>query len=181
MANNYSKEDLEKLIRETTRHGAIHATLYFDAHGKSEDLVRNSLVDFIDRLSKEKGVLYCVGEILPAYSREEPPQTVGGEPRTTYSTSSEINLLADSFITLIHICFRYGPVGVEIMAPGEVRLNLEDAQASLLEASNASQQFSEYVFRKVLKPEDMKNLDEELERRAELGRKIAEKGKDAKA
>ncbi len=171
----YSKEDLEKLIGETTKHGAIYATLYFDAHGKTEELVRNSLIDFIDRLSKERGVLYCVGEILPPYAREKPPAEDGSESAPSYSTSSEVKVLADSFATMLHVCFRYAPVGVEIISPQEVRLGLDQSHLALLDASNASQEFSEYLFRHVLKPEDIHVLDEQLVRRAELGKKLAEK------
>ena len=174
MEKQYSAQEVERLIVETTRHGAVYASLYFDAHGKSEDAVKNTLIDFVDRLSKEKGVLYCVGEILPPISRE---QKEGGEETKIFSTSSEVKVLAENFVVLLNICLRFAPVGAQINAPAEIRLPLEEAQSVLLDASQSTQEYSAYILKKVLKPEEFKEVEEKLARRAELGKQLLEKQK----
>lgn len=172
MEKQYTPQELQRLIVETTRHGAVYATLFFDAHGKSEENVKNTLIDFVDRLSKQKGVLYCVGEILPPYSREQKP---GDEATKVFSTSSEVKLLAENFGVLLNVCLRYAPVGVEIVEPREIRLPLEEAHSVLLDASQSTQEYSAYILKKVLKPEDFKEMEEKLARRAELGKQLLEK------
>src|SRR3989344_2722117 len=54
---------LEELFKEAVRYGAVLSLFHFDAHAKEPNAVKDSLVDFVSRMTKEEGVLYCKAEI----------------------------------------------------------------------------------------------------------------------
>ena len=167
LEKNYSQKDVEKLIEDATKVGAVRAVLYFDAQGTDKEALQNSLVEFIGRLTKEKGVLYCSGEIAGAVESKE----------GNYSTYSEVQILTKNFSALHNIALTYGPVSVEIIKPVEIKLNLDEAQAVLLDASQTSHDFVKYIMEKTLKPEDKAKYAERLKRRAEIGKELLEKRK----
>src|SRR3989344_7683063 len=140
----YSERDLKNLIEETTRHGAVHAMMYFDAHGKDADAVKGSLVEFVSVLTGEKGVLYCKGEVLEPFKRALPTADENAKPEEGYSTSAQVEVLTESFNKMLDICLRFGPVGIEVLDPQEVKLSLEDIHTVLLDASQHAQDYTAY-------------------------------------
>jgi len=183
MAKEYNEADLERVIAETTKHGAIHCLLYFDAHGREEEQVKNSLIEFIDRLANEKGVLYCKGEILAPYKRVTDETGIVADESAenklvSYSTSAEVTALVEDFAKLAELTMRYGPVGVEILNPPEIRLPLSEAHTLLLDISTQAQQYSAYILKNVMKPEEYAEFEEKLKRRAEIGKQLADKKKE---
>lgn len=163
-----SEEDLEELLEEATKHGAILSYLYFDAHGPSKDGVENSLVDFVGKLSKERGVLYCKGEVFQAL--EVPDE--GLSPQLRFSCSTQVKILARDFSTLLGLCLKYGPIGVEILQPYEIHLTVEEAQALLLDSSQSTQDYVKYILEKTMTPDEKLRLNEHLRRRQELAEKL---------
>ena len=174
MANGqkYSEKDLKALIEETTRHGAIHAMMYFDAHGKDADAVKGSLVEFVSALTGEKGVIYCKGEVLEPFARPLPVAKEGEKPEEGFTTSAQVEILTDSFNKMLDVCLRYGPVGVEVLDPQEVKLSLEDVHALLLDASTHSQEYTAYIVKNVLKGDELERFRARLKDRSEMGKKL---------
>lgn len=168
----YTERDLKALIEETTRHGAIHAMMYFDAHGRDADAVKGSLVEFVSVLTGEKGVLYCKGEVLEPFKRTLPMADENATPEEGYSTSAQVEVLAESFNKMVDICLRFGPVGVDVMDPQQIRLSLEEAHALLLDASQYSQDYTAYILKNVLKGEELEKMQARLKERAEIGKKL---------
>ena len=163
--DKYTKSDLEVLIKETTKRGAVHTFLHFDAHGVSKEAVENALVDFISTLtSKEKGVLYAVGEIENAVEENE-----------MHSSYSKVEILTDNFLTLFRICQKYAPIGVEIMQPFEFKFDIQQAQSLLLDAAGNTQEYVSYIYKNVLKGEEKTKFEERLKRKIELGKRLKEK------
>ncbi len=167
---NYTENDVDKLIEETTKHGAVYCEMYFDAHGENENEVQAGLVEFISRISKEKGVIYCKGQVLEVFSR--PVNEV-----TVYSTSAQAKILCENFNKLHDLCLRYSPVGVDIILPTTIKLSLEQAHSLLLDASTSTTEYSRMILQRISKPEDLAKSQESFKRRAEIGKKLIEKGK----
>ena len=161
-----SEEDLEELFEQAARHGAVLSLLYFDAHGPSKQGVENSLIDFIGKLSQERGVLYCKGEIDSALEREE--QGEGLTKAMTYSCSTRVRVLAENFSTLLNLSLKYGPLAVEIELPHEIHLSLEEAQSLLLDASQSTQDYVQFILEKTMKQDEKDRLQEHLRKRAEI-------------
>ncbi len=83
-SKKYTERELDELFDKATKRGAVLATLHFDSHGKDAEAVRSSLVEFVARLTKEKGVLYCKGKVEAAVE-------TGG----LYSSCAEVTMLTD--------------------------------------------------------------------------------------
>ncbi|MFH1780244.1 MAG: hypothetical protein ABH803_03850 [Candidatus Micrarchaeota archaeon] len=162
--SNLSKEEIEDLINDACGKGAVLALFYFDAHAKNEETVKTSLVDFMDRISKEKGVLYCTGEIEPALEKDG-----------MYSSATETRILADRFETLVILALKYGPIALEIIKPTSIKINADEMQGILVDASQITQEFTEYILKNTLKGDSKEEFDKRLSARIELGKKIVEK------
>jgi hypothetical protein len=170
----YTQRELEELIEKTTGKGAVYVELFFDAHGKDAEEVQAALVEFVSRLTKEKGVIYCVGKIMEPYS-----QLVSGS--TTFSTSAQVMLLAENFNKLHDVCIRYSPVGLQLLSPKRITLSLEEAHSLLLDDSANSTELSRILLQRVLKPEQYAKEEERFKRKADLGRKLLANAKEKAA
>jgi hypothetical protein len=160
-----TERDLDELFKEAARRGAVLATLYFDAHGRTPEFAKNFLVDFISRLTKEPGVLYCKGEIESEIERDG-----------VYSTCSEVRVLTERLSVLFDIAMRYGPMAVEIAEPKEFKLDVQETQNLVLDVSLMSMEYSRYILEKTMKPEEAAFLRQKMARRAEFGKQLADKG-----
>ncbi len=163
----YTEKDLEDLFKQAAGRGAVLAHLYFDAYGKNKEVVVSSLVEFVDRISKEKGVIYCKGQVEEAVEKGD-----------RFSSYSDVRVLAESLSTMFNVCLRYGPVAVEIEHPTKFSLDIQEMQGLLLDSSQIMQDYSNYILKKVLKPQDIKILEEKMADRVELGKKLLAKNTD---
>lgn len=159
-------KSLEELIDEANKNRAVLSLVYFDVHGNSPEVIKNSLVDLIGRLSQEQGVLYCAGEIN---------ETI--ESEGLHSTSAEVKLMVRDFATLAQISGRYGPIGFEIIKPDSIKMSIGEVQSLLLNISQMTQDFAKYIMEKTFTKEQMEEHKKVLLRRAELGKQLREKGK----
>lgn len=164
-----AKSDVEKVTEEKIAKGGVLAKLYFDMQHNDKEKLQPLLVDLInERLMKEPGVVYCYGSV------EEPLEKEG-----TFITSAIVTVLFDNFKPLVGIAFKYSPAGIEIMKPeGSMTFKTFELQAMLMDLSQISLDYSRYILEKVLKPEDLKNINDQLENRAGIGKKLLEKKDD---
>jgi len=155
------KKKVDELMEQATQMGAILATMYFDAHGKEPQLVREALIAFVSKINNEKGIILSQGAV------EEPIQS--GD---LWSSSAEVQILAQSYPALINIASKYGPIGVEILKPNKISLELNQAQDIVLSVSQLSQDFANYVLQKTMKPEEWEEMNRRLRQRASMGRNM---------
>ena len=165
------EDKLNDLFKEACKSGAVLAKFHFDAHGKNAEGVTNSLVQFVGRLSKENGVIYCKGEVDEALQGDD----------KVWSSNAEVSILVEGFHVLIYLCFNYAPWGIEIEKPEKQEFTANDLQGFLLDVSKISQDYSKYIFEQVISDEKREELLMAMDKRAELGKKMrdeAEKKKD---
>ena len=158
------KKSVSEITDEALAEGGYLALLYFDLHAKTADEVKNLMVGFIGKLTKEKGVVYAVGEI------DQPLEKEG-----MFSTWAEVKLLARDFSTLASICSRYSPISVDILRPGQVSLQLGQAQELLMDIGQTSQGFTRMIMERVLSKEEVEEYHKKMAARAEIGKKLLEK------
>ena len=158
-----SQKELEHLFEQATERGAVQSVLHFDAHGSNKEAVEGIMVDLVARLSKERGVLYCTGEIDRAME--------GGD---LYSCAAEVKLLTDSFNSLLNVAIRYGPIAAEILRPSKIQLSLEEAQSCILDTASSSHEFTNFLLERMMTKEDFLNYQKQMHARAELGKQLAE-------
>lgn len=162
---DYTERDLQELFEKAGKMGAILALFHFDSYGRDKEAVRASLVELVSRINAEKGVIYCKGEIEEVLETED-------EKGKGFSTFTEVKLLFSGFDVAIGTCLKYGPLTVEIIEPKELRLNQEQMQNTLLNASSISQQFTNYFMTKLLKKEDMEEFQANLQKRIDRGKEL---------
>lgn len=165
-----TERELSALFDQAVEKGAIEAIFHFDAHGKEKAPVEALMIDLIARAARERGILHCTGEIERAIENNE-----------LYSCSAEVKLLAANYDALINLSLKFGPIAVEIVRPSKVTLDLEEAQSCLLDAAQASHDFSKFVFERVLVGEEKEKYNAQLAARAELGKQLMEKNGNAPA
>jgi hypothetical protein len=158
------KKSVDEITDEAVEQGGYLAMVYFDLHAPTSDEVKNIMVGFIGRLTKEPGVIYAVGEI------DQPVEKDG-----LFSTWAEVKLLAKDFSTLVRVSSQYSPIGVEILRPEEVRLSLGEAQGMLLDISQTSLNFTRMIMERVLSKEEVEEYKKKMGQRSELGKKLLEK------
>jgi len=158
----------EKSVDEITdgaiKEGGYLAVVYFDLHATTSEAVQNLMVGFIGKLTKEPGVLYAVGEI------DKPAEKDG-----FYSTWAEVKLLARDFPTLVRVATQYSPIGIEILRPDEVKMTLGEAQGTLLDIAQTSQNFTRMIMEKVLSDDEKNQYGKKMQHRMDLGKKLMEK------
>jgi len=161
-----AKTDLERITDEKIARGGVLARVYFDMQHKEKDKLQPLLVDLInEHLLKERGVVYCYGVIEEPFERDK-----------VFVTSATITVLFENFFAMVGIVFHYAPAGIEIMRPEkDMKFQISELQSMLMELSQISVDYSKYILEKVLKPEDMKTITEELENRALIGKRFLEK------
>ena len=159
-----SEQDLERLFDEACRKGAVLALSHFDAHGSSQDEVSGVMVDFIGRMTNERGILYCKGEI-------EPPLEKEGK----WSTIAEVKVLSNNLSALLNLAFKYSPIAVEIQKPREITLRMDEAQSLILDASATAQEYAQYVLEKTMTGDELNRFRERMKWRAERGKEILKK------
>lgn len=159
----------QELIEEHIKKGAILAVLYFDVHANNKEAVHPTLVELVSKLTREFGVISSVGEL------DEPIENNG-----MWSSSAEVTVLMRDFSSLSNLCIRYGPIGVEVIKPDQIKLDLGEAQRTLLNISQIGQEFANYVITKVMSKDEKAAFDRKMAAKADIGKKLMEKkGDDA--
>ncbi|MBI5046325.1 hypothetical protein HZC07_01180 [Candidatus Micrarchaeota archaeon] len=158
--------DVQKLTNEKIKNGGILAMLYFDIHAKTKELVQELGSGFINEVIHKPGVVFALGEI------DEP---VGGGEGQNWSSSISIKVLTEDFLTLANLCIVHSPFSIEILRPEEIQLQLSDAHELLSTIGAASAEYKRYIITKVAKPQDLAAIEQDLKKRAEMGKKILEK------
>ena len=163
-SRKYSDADLEALVEKATSRGAVLSVVHFDAHGKDAEAVKNSLVELVAKLSKEKGMIYCRGQVEEALESEN-----------LYSSCAEVKVLVGGFNDLVNVALKYGPIAVEIVKPNKITLPLDEAQNIIVDASKISQEYAKFILEKTLSGEELQRFQKQLVARAEFGKKLLEK------
>lgn len=154
----------KELLEKSVEKGAILAHLSFDTVGNTEEIVKNTLIDFIARLTKEDGVLYCKGEVHEVLKQDD-----------MFSGYAEVKILTESFNGLINIAIKYGPVTVEIIKPGEINLTLAEAQNIVLDASQAAQEFVNYIMQNIMVGEKAEEFKKIMQAKSKMAEELQKK------
>ena len=158
--------DAEKLTRDTVANGGVLAMLYFDIHASSKEAVQELGTGFITNIIHRPGVVFALGEI------DEP---IGGEAGKNWSSSIEVKVLTKDFIALANICMAHSPFTVEILRPDEIKLPLSQAHDLLGAVSATTAEYKKYIITKLAKPDELAQMQDNLKKRAAMGKKILDK------
>ncbi|MGC8479821.1 MAG: hypothetical protein ACP5M9_04115 [Candidatus Micrarchaeia archaeon] len=164
-----SKNEVEELTEKTVRKGGLLTKLYFDIQSKNESEVQPLMTDLINnKLLKSAGVIYCFGSVDETIKLDD-----------VFSTSAALTVLFVDIGALINVVFNFAPAGIEIIKPeNEVVIKTSQLQSVMLSLSEISVDYSKYILERVLKKEELDNIERDLKARAELGKRLLEKSRD---
>jgi hypothetical protein len=158
------EKSVDEITEDAIKEGGYLAIIYFDLHATTSDAVQNLMVGFIGKLTKEQGVIYAVGEI------DRPIEKDG-----FFSTWAEVKLLARDFPTLVRVSAQYSPIGIEILQPDSVKMTMGEAQSTLLDIAQTSQNFTRLIMEKMLSNDEKAEYGKKMLHRTELGKRLMEK------
>ena len=163
-----SKSEVDEITEKAISKGGVLAKLYFDVQSPNKDELQPLMADLINnRLLKSTGVLYCTGAI------DEPIKL---EKEEIYSTSAEVTVLFNDIGAIINVVFNFAPAGLEVLKPlGDYKIKHGDLQSLLLDLSNISISYSQYILEKVMSKEDFEKVNRDLSARRELGKKLIDR------
>jgi hypothetical protein len=157
-----AKNDVERVTEEKIAKGGVLVRFYFDIQDKEKDKLQPLLLNLVnEQLMKEPGIVYVYGSV------EEPIEKDG-----VFMTSAIVTALFDSFKPLMAVAFRYAPAALEILKPQkEMHFNTGELQSMLMDLSQISVAYSQFILEKVMKPEDVEQIKRQMANRAEVGKK----------
>lgn len=158
--------DVEKLTKDTISNGGILSVLYFDLHGSSGKVLQELGSGFVQKLLKEPGVVYAIGEI------DEPLLSEEGK---FYSTSVEVKILTKDFLSLLNICSAHSPYSLEITRPSEMRLTVDKLHEILMHVASTTFEYKKHIIEKMSSPSEREMYKLNLEQKVALGKRLAEK------
>jgi len=157
-------KSVDEITNDAIEEGGYLCILYFDMHASSEEAVKNILVGFVAKLTKEEGVIYALGDIDKPIVHDD-----------LFSASAEVKMLIKDLASFTRICAQYSPIGIEILRPHEVKLSLGELQEALLSVAQLSSQFTSILMQKGLSPEEHALYSKKLEQRMQLGKNLLAK------
>ncbi len=167
MAENKSQQILDEAVAK----GGIVTVLYFDISTNEKEAVQNLLTELVGKISKEPGLVSCVGEIDEPLELEE----------KLWTSSAEVTMLTRNFSYAAAVAIRYGPIGVEVLRPNEIKMSIGEAQGLLLNISQVGQEFTNFILQKnLMNEEEKEKFQKKLAARAEMGKKMLEKKEEEK-
>jgi len=156
------KGSVEEVTDAAIEKGGVLAILYFDVHGNTKEEVEELLVDMGQRIAQEKGVIYALSEIERALEAGD----------KLFSSASKVRILADSFASLVKLCGLYGPMGVEVLKPNEIKLEVSEAHDILFIVSEMSHEFTTSMMMKLMNSDERNVFAEKMKKRAAMGKKL---------
>jgi hypothetical protein len=131
-------KDIMEVVKKKMKDGWIKAWMAVEVLAVTKEAAESSLTKHIERMEKdESGIIYKKGFKEPT---KVPNPFKKGED--AYSMVVEIELVARRFENLLFLVLNYAPSGVEILEPGEIKLELGEAQGVLNTISELIHKFA---------------------------------------
>ncbi|MGC9309557.1 MAG: hypothetical protein ACP5D2_02560 [Candidatus Nanoarchaeia archaeon] len=120
----------------------IRAVMIIEMMGRPPKHLQQSLTSHVEGIDKVDGV-----KIIN--NSESKPKKVKESKEEMYTCFSEVEVEADSFLTLIELIFDFMPSSIEVLSPNSLKMDIHDATSLLNTLSGRLHKYDEIA--KVLK------------------------------
>ncbi len=110
---------------EKVRSGWLRVWAGFEAMAVKEETATSGLADLLDKLDSDERVKVYKKEFLDVQKVESPVKGFD----EAFSQGAKVEFVVKNLDNLIDIVIEYGPSGLEILEPRELKLNTAEAQA----------------------------------------------------
>jgi len=126
-------------VREKFEKGWLDVVAIIEIAGKPASHLKEVMEKLLDNLSKEKDIKLIYRKV------NEPKEIENQETKEIFSTFAEIEILAVDFARVMEFVFDYTPSSIEIVAPKDMALNLNDANNLLNDLAAKIHKYESYV------------------------------------
>lgn len=117
----------EKKLRELLGRGWVHARMFFEVMGGSEEVAKTALRKHLDTVKKMENMKIVSEKIGEAEKVENPPRQL----KEAFSQIAEVDVAVSSFENLLYSIIFFGPSSTEIVEPKEFKIGVTSAQSML--------------------------------------------------
>jgi len=110
---------------EKIRAGWMRVWAGFEAMAVKAETATSGLADLLDKLDKDERVKVYKKEIFEVQKVESPVKSFN----EAFSQGAKVEFVVKNIDNLIDVVIEYGPSGLEILEPREIKLNTAEAQA----------------------------------------------------
>ncbi len=115
----------KEILNEKLQKGWLHAKMFFEVMGGSEEVTRSALNEHMEKIKKMENlkiVSESFGEVLKV---ESPPRKL----KEAYSQIAEVEIVVSSLENLLYAVMFFGPSSIEVIEPKEFKVNIDSAQS----------------------------------------------------
>jgi len=153
--------EVEKVTNKAIEDGGVLINFYMDLHGSSEEIIKNTGTGFVQKIIKEKGVVYAVGKIMEPIKNDD-----------VYSTTLELKILTKDFVSLAELCASYSPFSIDILKPDSMKFGIDKMHDILMFISTTTMTYKKHILNKMSSKEDQEKYQKHMKNRADLGKKL---------
>lgn len=171
-------------VKEKFDKGWLDVVAIIEIAGKPASHIKEVLEKLLETFAKEKGTKLIYKKVHDAKEREE--------AKEVFSTFAELEFLAENLSRVLEFVVDYTPSSIEIVAPKDLALNINDANNILNDIATKIHRYESYVkglaaqnmmlkeaFEKLYKEREGSGKPEETEMKEEKGE--VEKEEETKA
>jgi len=119
MTKDILKEGLEK--------GWIHARMFFEVMGATEQVAKDALAEHIRKMKKMDNMKIVAENLGETLRVDDPPKQF--KDKEAYSQIADVEIIVSSLENLIYSVIFFGPSSIEVIEPKEMRIGFDSAQA----------------------------------------------------
>ena len=117
-------DEMTEELKRKRKEEWIEAWFAIEVMGASTDVVKESLENHVEKLSKTKNVLVYEKKFSEIKSVNNPPK----ELKEAFSQIVELRLFAKDMATFLIIVMLYGPSSIEILGPAKKEIKISELQ-----------------------------------------------------
>lgn len=115
------------VLKDHLAKGWIHARMFFEVMGGTEDVTTKAMKDHLESLKKMQTVKIVSEKYSSVEEVKDPPKQFSGGK--AYSQVVEVEIVVNSVENLIYSVIFYGPSSVEVIEPKEMKIGLDAVQS----------------------------------------------------
>ncbi len=117
-------EDIQEKVEEKRKAGYIDVWAAFEVVATSQEVSKNAMEKHLNSLARAPGVLVYEQKVEETKQIDPRPFKV----EQAFSTVAEAKFLVKDLPTLVNVCLAYAPSAIEILAPKELKVKIEEVQ-----------------------------------------------------
>jgi hypothetical protein len=115
------------LLKEKLEKGWIHARMFFEVLGASEQFTKEAMRNHLDKINKMDNMKIVNEKLGDVEKVDKTPARL--KVKEAYSQIAEVEIVVSSLENLLYSVIFFGPSSIEIIEPKEMRVGFESAQA----------------------------------------------------